>query len=64
MLWKYPGQARVKEAVPEALDPSTLEDYQRAFKKWLERYNKWIELGGPTSRVKEVSCFSEIDNCL
>ena len=36
----------VKEAVTEALDTFTLEDYQRAFKKWLERYTKCIELAG------------------
>lgn len=35
----------MKEAVTEALDTFTLEDCQRAFKKWLERYNKCIELG-------------------
>ena len=32
------------EAVTEALHTFTLEDYQRAFKKWLEHYNKCIEL--------------------
>ena len=35
----------MKESVTEALD-TNLEDYQRAFEKWLEQYNKCIELGG------------------
>ena len=34
----------MEEAVTEALDTFTLEDYQRAFEKWLGRYNKCIEL--------------------
>ena len=54
----------MKEAVAEALDTFTLEDYQRVFKKWLEHYNKCIELRGPALRVTEVSCFYEIINCL
>ena len=39
------GEA-IKEAVTEGLDTFTLEDYQRAFMRWLERYNKCIEIGG------------------
>ena len=36
----------MEEAVTETLDTFTFEDYQLAFKKWLEHYNKCIELGG------------------
>ena len=36
----------MEEAVTETLDTFNFEDYQLAFKKWLERYNKCIELGG------------------
>ena len=43
---RFEDVEEMKEAVTEALDTFTLEDYQRAFKKWLERYNKCIELGG------------------
>ena len=43
---RFEDVEEMKEAVTEALDTFTLEDYQRAFKKWLERYNKFIELGG------------------
>ena len=49
----------IKEPVTEALDTVTFEDNQRAFKKLLEQYNKCIKLGGPTSRVTDVSCFFE-----
>ena len=61
---RFEDVEEMKEAVTEALDTFTLEDYQRAFQKWLERYNKCIELGGPTSRVTEVSKFSDINKCL
>ena len=60
---RFDDVEEMKETVTEALDTFTLEDYQRAFKKWLERCNKRIELGGPTSRVTEVSCFSDINKC-
>ena len=43
---RFEDVEEMKEAVTEALDTFPLEDYQRAFKKWLERYNKCIELGG------------------
>ena len=43
---RFEDVEEMKEAVTEALDTFPLEDYQRAFKKWLECYNKCIELGG------------------
>ena len=46
---RFEDVEEMKEAVTEALDTFTLEDHQRAFKKWLERYNKCIELGGSYS---------------
>ena len=36
----------MKEAVVKAIDRVTQEDFQGAFQKYLERYNKCIEIGG------------------
>ena len=41
---RFDDVEEMKEAVTEPLDTFTLEDYQRAFKKWLECYDKYIEL--------------------
>ena len=43
---RFEDVEEMKEAVTKALDTFTLEDYQQAFKKWLERYNKCVEAGG------------------
>ena len=43
---RFEDGEEIKEAVTEGLDTYTLEDYQRAFMKWLERYNKCIEVRG------------------
>ena len=43
---RFEDGEEIKEAVTEGLDAFTFEDYQRAFMKWLERYNKCIEIGG------------------
>ena len=43
---RFEDGKEIKEAVTEGLGTFTLEDYQRAFKRWLERCNKCIELGG------------------
>ena len=36
----------MKEAVTKVIDTLTQEDFYRAFKKFLERYHKWIAAGG------------------
>ena len=37
---------RCKEAVTKVIDTLTQEDFDGAFQKWLERYNKCIAGGG------------------
>ena len=46
---RFEDVEEMKEAVTETLDTFTLKEYERAFKKWLERY-KCVEvlLGNPT----------------
>ena len=36
----------MKEAVTKVIDTLTQEDFDWAFQKVLERYNKWIAAGG------------------
>ena len=36
----------MKEAVTKVIDTLTQENFNGAFKKLLERYNKWIAAGG------------------
>ena len=43
----------MKEAVMKVIDMLTQEDFQGAFEKLLEQYNKWIVAGGD---YFEVSC--------
>ena len=36
----------MKEAMTKVIDTLTQEDFDGAFQKLLERYNKWIAAGG------------------
>ncbi|KAK3875782.1 hypothetical protein Pcinc_019361 [Petrolisthes cinctipes] len=42
---RFEGVEEMKEAVMSILDTFTLEEYKVAFKKWVERYIKCIEIG-------------------
>ena len=56
----------MKEAVSKALATYTLDfgGLPACLHEVAGRYNKCVELGSPTSRVTEVSCFSEINYCI
>ena len=43
---RYETIEEMKEAVTKVIDTLTQEDFQRAFQKLLERYNKSIAAGG------------------
>ena len=43
---RYETIEEIKEAVTKVIDTLTQEDFHRAFKKLLERYNKCIAAGG------------------
>ena len=43
---RYETIEEMKEAVTKVIDTLTQEDFHGAFKKLLERYNKWIAAGG------------------
>ena len=43
---RYETIEEMKEAVTKVIDTHTQEDFQRAFQKLLERYNKCIAGGG------------------
>ena len=43
---RYETIEEMKEAVTKVIDTLTQEDFHGAFEKLLERYNKWIEVGG------------------
>ena len=43
---RYETIEEMKEAVTKVIDTLTQEDFDRAFQKLLERYNKWIAAGG------------------
>ena len=45
----------MKEAGTKVIDTLTQEDFHGAFKKLLERYNKWIAVGGDYFEV--YKCF-------
>ena len=36
----------MKESVTKVIDTRTQDDFHGAFQKLLERYNKWIAVGG------------------
>ena len=42
----YETTEEIKEAVTNVIDTLTLEDFDRAFQKFFERYNKCIAAGG------------------
>ena len=44
--WSYETIEDMKEAVTEVIDTLTQEDFDGAFQKLLERYNKCIAAGG------------------
>ena len=46
----------MKEAVTKVIDTITQEDFDEAFQKLLERYNKCIAAGGVNSKGTRVSC--------
>ena len=43
---RYETIEEIKEAVMKVIDTLTQEDFNGAFQKLLERYNKWIAAGG------------------
>ena len=43
---RYETIEDMKEAVTTVIDTLTQEDFDGAFQKLLERYNKWIAAGG------------------
>ena len=43
---RYKTIEEMKEAVMKAIDTLTQEDFHGAFQKLLERYNKYIAVGG------------------
>ena len=43
---RYETIEEMKEAVTKVIDTLTQEDFDGAFEKLLERYNKWIAGGG------------------
>ena len=43
---RYETIEEMKEAVTKVIDTLTQEDFQGAFQKLLEQYNKWIAAGG------------------
>ena len=43
---RYETIDEMKEAVTKIIDTLTQEDFDEAFQKLLERYNKWIVAGG------------------
>ena len=51
----------MKEAVTKVIDTLTQEDYNGAFHKLSERYNKWIAAGGDYfEAVKSFMCVRSI----
>ena len=46
---RYETIEQMKEAVKKVIDTLTQEDFDRAFQKLLERYNKCIAAGGDYS---------------
>ena len=45
-FWLFPKLEEMKEAVTKVIDTLTQEDFQGAFQKLLEQYNKCIAAGG------------------
>ena len=43
---RYETIEEMKEAVTKVIDTLTQEDFDGAFQKFLEQYNKWIVSGG------------------
>ena len=43
---RYERIEEMKEAVTKVIDILTQEDFHVAFQRLLERYNKWIAVGG------------------
>ena len=43
---RYETIEEMKEAMTKLIDTLTQEDFDGAFQKWLERYNKCIAAGG------------------
>ena len=43
---RYETMKEMKEAVTKVIDTLTQEDFDGAFQKWLERFNKCIGAGG------------------
>ena len=43
---RYERIEEMNEAVTKVIDTLTQEDFDGAFRKLLERYNKWIATGG------------------
>ena len=48
---RYETIEEMKEAVTKVIDMLKQEDFHRAFKKLLERYNKYIAAGGDNFEV-------------
>ena len=53
---RYETIEEMKEAVTKVIDTLTQEDFHRAFRKLLERYNKGIAAGGDYFEGDRVSC--------